>query len=249
MKIVIAYLYYDLLNLYGESGNLKMLKNHLENQGIEVIVKFLTIGDDFDFKSYDLVLMSAGTESNQKLVLHHLLKYKNDINDAIEKGKFFLITGNAIDLFGKYITTKSKKKIKCLGCFDYTVKESENRIVNDALFLNKETNDYVIGFQNQSSIMSKHKNTLFEVLVGSGASINSKNEGIHYNNFYGTYLIGPLLVRNPKFTEELIKNLVLSIYPSFNFKKFDFNFETEAYDKYFNIHYNQISKKNLQINL
>ncbi len=242
MKIVIAYLYYDLLNLYGESGNLKMLKNHLESQGIEVIVNFLTIDDELDFKKYDLVLMSAGTENNQRLALHHLIKYKDDINESIKNGKFFLITGNAIDLFGKYIMTKSNKRIECLNSFDYVVQESEKRIVNDALFLNKETNDYVIGFQNQSSIMSNHKNALFEVLVGTGASNNSKDEGIHYNNFYGTYLIGPLLVRNPKFTEEFIKKLVLSINSEFKFKEFDFHFEIEAYDKYFNLHYNQIPK-------
>jgi len=66
MKIVIAYLYYDLLNLYGESGNLKMLKNHLENQKIDVIIKFLTIDDKLEFDKYDLVLMSAGTEKNQR---------------------------------------------------------------------------------------------------------------------------------------------------------------------------------------
>ena len=244
MKIVIAYLYYDLLNLYGESGNLKMLKNHLENQEIDVIIKFLTIDDKLEFDKYDLVLMSAGTEKNQRLALHHLIKYKKDIINAIQNKKFFLITGNAIDLFGKYIITKNKKKIKCLGCFDYIIHESEIRIVNDALFLNKETNDYIIGFQNQSSILTNNKNSLFEVLIGSGDSKNTKDEGIHYNNFYGTYLIGPLLVRNPKFTEEFIRKLILSINPDFVFKDFDFSFESEAYEKYFNIHYNQFSKKN-----
>lgn len=243
MKIVIAYLYYDLLNLYGESGNVKALKNYLETQNIEVSIDFLTTDDDFDFEKYDLVVMSAGTENNQKLVLHHLLKYKDNIKNAIENNKFFLITGNAIDLFGKYIITKSRKKIKCLNIFDYIVKESETRIVNDALFLDQESNDYVIGFQNQSSILTGNKNPLFEVLVGTGASNNSKDEGIHYKNFYGTYLIGPLLVRNPKFAEEFIKKLVLSKNPDFKFKDFDFDFETEAYEKYFNIHYNEIVKR------
>ena len=238
MKIVIAYLYYDLLNLYGESGNLKFLKNHLEEQNIEVVQKFLTIDDELDFSEYDLVLMSTGTENNQKLALRHLLKYKDEIKTAIESNKFFLITGNAIDLFGQSIETRDGKKIECLNIFNYTVKESEKRIVNDALFLNKETNDYVIGFQNQSSILTGNENSLFEVLVGTGAS-SSKEEGIHYKNFYGTYLIGPLLVRNPKFALDFIKQLILSINPDFKFKDFDIEFETEAYEKYFNLHYNE----------
>ncbi len=242
MKIVIAYLYYDLLNLYGESGNIKFLKNHLESQGIEVIIKSLTITDEIDFNSYDLVIMSAGTEENQKLALHHLIKYKTEIKAAIEAGKYFLITGNAIDLFGKEINYLDGKKIEALNIFDYKVSESEKRIVNDALFLNKETNEYVIGFQNQSSILSNNNNPLFEVLVGTGAKKGFKEEGIHYKNFYGTYLIGPLLVRNPAFAKEFMKELILSIDKNFEIKDFDLDFETEAYEKYFNLHYNEIAK-------
>ena len=241
MKIVIAYLYYDLLNLYGESGNLKALKSQLENQGIEPIIKFLTIDDELDFTKYDLVIMSAGTEHNQRIVLHHLLPYKGDIKKALESNKFILITGNAIDLFGKYILS-NKKKTKCLGIFDYHIKESERRIVNDALFLDKDTNEYIIGFQNQSSILSHNKYPLFDVLIGTGSANGSKSEGIHYKNFYGTYLIGPLLVRNPSFIERFTKELILSIDPKFKFKEFDFEFEREAYDKYFNLHYNKIPK-------
>ena len=240
MKIVIAYLYYDLLNLYGESGNLKSLKLHLESQGIEPTIKFLTTGDELEFDKYDLVLMSAGTEHNQRIALKHLLKYRDKIKKAIEGNKYFLITGNSIDLFGKYILTKDKRKIKCLDIFDYHVEESEKRIVNDALSLDRDTNEYVLGFQNQSSIMIGGKNPLFDVIVGNEHS--SKEEGIHYKNFYGTYLIGPLLVRNPSFEEKFIKDLISSIDKNFKFKPFDFEFEIEAYDKYFNLHYNQIPK-------
>lgn len=240
MKIVIAYLYYDLLNLYGESGNLKSLKLHLESQGIEPIINFLTIDDELDFNKYDLVIMSAGTEHNQKIALRHLLKYQKELKNAIENNKYFLITGNAIDLFGKYILTKDKKKIKCLDIFDYHVEESEKRLVNDALFLNRDTNEYILGFQNQSSILVGGNNPLFDVIVGN--EFSNKEEGIHYKNFYGTYLIGPLLVRNPSFEEKFIKELVLSIDKNFEFKPFDFELETEAYDKYFNLHYNQIPK-------
>ena len=73
MNIVIAYLYYDLLDLYGESGNIKVLKHHLLNQGINPIIKLLTINDKLDFKKYDLVVISAGTEKNQMIALKHLI--------------------------------------------------------------------------------------------------------------------------------------------------------------------------------
>lgn len=242
MKIVIAYLYYDLLNLYGESGNLKAIKTHLESQGINPIIKFLTIDDELDFQEYDLVIMSAGTENNQKLVLKHLLRYRNDIKKAINSDKFFLITGNAIDFFGRFIVDTNGNRSKALNIFDYTIKQTTKRIVNDALFINRENNDYILGFQNQCSTLTNNQYPMFEVIKGLGANMNSKDEGIHYRNFYATYLIGPLLVRNPKFTLEFLVKLITSINPDFSFKEFDFTLETEAYDRYFNVHYNKVSK-------
>ena len=242
MKIVIAYLYYDLLNLYGESGNIKIIKDQLKKQGINSEIKLLSIEDNLKFDEYDLTIISAGTENNQRIVLNHLKHYKKDIKNAIKNNKFFLITGNAIDLFGRYIIDINNKKIKTLNVFNYIVKENNRRIVNDSLFLSKETNDYIIGFQNQCRTLIHNKYPMFEVVKGFGASENSNEEGIHYKNFYGTYLIGPLLVRNPKFTLEFLKNLIKSINPTFKFKEFDFNFEIEAYDSYFNLHYNKIPK-------
>ena len=81
MNITIAHLYYDLLNLYGESGNVKALEYQLEGQGITVKIKFLTIGDTLDFSKYDFVYMGAGTEENQKLALKHLIKYKDKVKE------------------------------------------------------------------------------------------------------------------------------------------------------------------------
>ncbi|MDD4643499.1 MAG: glutamine amidotransferase, partial [Bacilli bacterium] len=92
MKLTIAHLYYDLLNLYGENGNVKVLKKQLENQGINVTVKFVTVDDDLEFDKYDLVYIGAGTEQNQKIALNHLLKYKDNIKDMIENNKVFLVT-------------------------------------------------------------------------------------------------------------------------------------------------------------
>lgn len=110
MTIQIAHLYYDLMNLYGESGNVKALKLQLEQQGIKVKIRFLSINDSLNFSEYDFVYIGMGTEENQALVLKHLLPYKKEIAESINKGTFFLITGNALELFGKYIESDKKEK-------------------------------------------------------------------------------------------------------------------------------------------
>ena len=71
------------------------------------------------FSKYDFVYIGSGTENNQKIALNDLLRYKKDIKDYIESGKFLLATGNSIELFGKYIIDLLEKKHKGLNIFPY----------------------------------------------------------------------------------------------------------------------------------
>ena len=76
MEITIGHLYYDLMNLYGEIGNIKVLTYHLKNQGIKVNIKNLSIDDNINFDELDLIYIGSGTNNNQLLVLNDILKYK-----------------------------------------------------------------------------------------------------------------------------------------------------------------------------
>lgn len=233
MKLIIAHLYYDLLNLYGENGNLKALKKQLEDQGIKVIIKNLSINDTLDFNSYDLVYMGMGTEENQKLALKHLLPYKDTIKECIENNHFFLITGNSLELFGKHIMDIDNKKHKALNIFDFEAKEQSTSVVGELTFKCSLIKDDIIGFQNRRSIgTSLNDYPLFEVIKGIGSNPHSNNEGIHYHNFYGTYVIGPLLVRNPKFLTYFTKELINYHNKKFKFKAFDVKVDTLAYHNF-----------------
>lgn len=235
MKITIAYLYYNLLNLYGENGNIKIIKKFLESQGINVMVKFLDISDELEFDKYDLVYMGSGYYENQELIIKELAKYKKDIKKNIENKKFFLITGNTLDLFGSYIV--NEKKTKALDIFAYYVKIEDINFCDRALFKCDLIDEEIIGYQKQNSLMFENDNPLFSVIEGIGENIKSNKEGIHYKNFFGTYLSGPFLIRNPYFTIYLLKKLILYKDQTFTFKKFNLTFETEAYLNYLSYNY------------
>lgn len=205
--IKIAHLYYDIMNLYGENGNMRFLKKKFEDQGIKTEVYFLSIEDDIDFNKYDFYYIGAGTDNNKKIVLNNLLKYRNSIKDAIYSNKFFLITGNAIDMFGKTINVIGGSEMEALDIFNYIATEEEFRIIEDQYYECNLINEKIIGFQNRSSVMSKYSNNLFNVIKGSGSAPNINTEGVLYNNFYGTYLVGPLLVRNPFLTDYLVERI------------------------------------------
>lgn len=208
-KIKIAHLYYDLMNLYGENGNVRFLKRKLEDQGITTEVHFLSMEDEIDFQKYDFYYIGTGSEENKEIVLQDILKYKEDIRTAIDDGKFFLVTGNSVDLFGKKMHKMNGQVLEALASFGYSVHEEEFRIVGEQYYQCDLIPHNIIGFQNRSFVMDDNGDHLFSVIQGTGYRPNIAFEGIHDNHFYGTYLLGPLLVRNPYFTDYIVEELCI----------------------------------------
>ena len=199
MKTInIAHLYYDLMNYYGEQGNVLALKTAIEYAGFKVNVKTLSVDDEIDFEKYDIFYMGMGTKRNQEIVRKDILKYKDKIENVIDK-KMFIMTGNSYELFGKKIDDK-----KCLGVFNFESKTTD-RIVGEQVFKSDIIKETIIGFQNRFSSNNIKDDYLFEVIKGTGNDSESKVEGIHKNNFFGTYLLGPILIRNPYFKDALLK--------------------------------------------
>lgn len=228
MTVYIAHLYYDLMNLYGESGNIKALKYSLENEKVKVIIDLVTIGDDIDFNKYDILYIGSGTENNQLLVLDDIKKYKNQLKKYIEENKFIIATGNSIELFGKNIFNKNN--YDALNIFDYSSKITDKRIVGDVIIPMKNIKDNIIGFQNRGSIIENNNNPLFD---------KDNNLGVNYNNFYGTYILGPILVRNPELNKYLINKILKSKNKKFKFKNIDLKLDKKAYKNYLETYYGE----------
>ena len=240
IKIKIAHLYYDILNLYGENGNIRALKKALERQDVKCEIHFLTINDKINFNEYDMFYMGMGTEKGMSLVLDDIMKYKDEITNAIEKGKFFLTTGNSLELFGEYIINGPVFK-DCLSCFEFHTLWKGFRIVESVVDTTKFIKYPIIGFQNRGGNMYQIEKPLFKVKEGTGSCLGSQIEGYHYKNFYGTYLIGPLLIRNPHFTNYLVKSLISSKNKRYKFKMFNKTDEIKAYNTYLE---NFVTKEN-----
>lgn len=207
----IAYLYYDILNLYGDSGNIKIIDRILKENKIKHEILYLSLDDELNFEDYDLVYIGSGTENNIKIVMNHLKKYQKDIKNYIENNKHMLITGNSIFMFGREL-----EKDKGLNIFDYNVLKVD-RIKNEVFIKSLVSKKDIIGFENTCYKIDKLENTLFE------------NEGIYYKNFIGTHIIGPILVRNPEFLKFFMNNLT-------NKKlRYDLKLEMKAYDNFVNM--------------
>ena len=180
----------------------------------------LSINDNIDFNILDMIYIGSGSEEKTILALNHLMQYSKQIKDAFDSGKFFLITGNAIEMFGKYIIDLSDIKTKALGILDYYAVHGK-RTVGDVCLKTEFSDEKIIGFVN-------HQGALY---------INEEKIDRHFiyeNNFLATYVLGPLLARNPHLTKKIIKRLLLYKDSEYSIKPFDIDIEEKAYVEFIN---------------
>lgn len=237
MKIKIAHLYYDMMNLYGENGNIRSIKKYLEDKQIKYEIDLISLNDKINFEKYDLFYMGMGTEKNQELVIKDLKKYKKDIKKSIENNKFYLMTGNAYEIFGKYIIDFKGNKIKCLNIFPYYTKriiqehfmqDCNFRIIGTIVGSTNLIKNKIIGFQNRGGTIHDNNSPFLKLSYGVGNKPNDKFEGYIYKNFIATYTLGPIMIRNPFLTEYLINKLLNK-----SDLKYNNEVEKKAYYKFF----------------
>ena len=228
MKFTIAHLYYDIANLYGEAGNVTVLSHYLQDQGVEVEVVKKSIGETFDFDKYQFVYIGAMTENNLKIVLKDIIRYKDELKVYIEKGGYVLATGNAFEMFGERLDQINESG---LGIFTYWTKKLEKRLMSEVILDNGEYD--VVGFQNQISLVYGVDNSWFKgVKQGMGANEEHKFEGICENHFFGSYVVGPLLARNPHLTKWFVKELVAFYGLKVEVKDIFYEFDEKSYENY-----------------
>lgn len=211
-EIKILYLYPDILELYGDFGNIQVLKYRIEKRGYKAIIDQYSIGDESpDFSSYDLVFAGGGADNEQSILSEDLIKYKENIKKAVDSGVFFLLICGAYQLFGKYYKGVEGNIIPGLEIFDYYTEAINDRkkrcignIVLEVTLDDKKTK--VIGFENHGGQTYDISTPFGNVLFGNGNKFQDTHEGFFRKNVIATYLHGPLLSKNPELCDYIIKH-------------------------------------------
>ena len=193
-ELKILYLYPDLLELYGDYGNIQVLKYRLEKRGFKAIITPYTIGDKApNFKDFDIVFAGGGADQEQSILAKDLIKYKDNIKEAIENKVFFLLICGAYQLFGKYYKDVDGNIIDGLDVFTYYTEAINDRkkrcignIIIDVTLNGNKTK--VIGFENHGGQTFDIDTPFGEVLFGNGNKFSDKNEGFFLENVIATYL-------------------------------------------------------------
>lgn len=202
-EIKILHLFPRLLSLYGEYGNVAMLERTIKAAGHPITVESYENGE-LTISGYDLIYVGAGTEDNLLEAIRRLMPYKENIAASITGNQLWLATGNAMTLFGASVTMH-ENVTEALGSFDYTTNIYDSkRYLGDVLSKECFGSEFV-GFINTSCVYEGITAPLLELKLGNqlGNDKHSSDDGIHKNNFYGTQLIGPVLVKNPHFLNHI----------------------------------------------
>lgn len=200
-EVKILHLFPRLLSLYGEYGNVAILKHTLEEKGYTVTVTQCEDGNA-DYSAYDFIYVGSGTEDNLMVALERLAPYVEAVKASIEGGKVWLATGNAMTFFGK-IVRRGEQTVPGVGTFGYeTTIDDGKRFLGDVLTAGEKPS---LGFINTSCVYSGIENPLLTLCLGKnlGNDKSSNAEGIREGSFFGTQLIGPFLVKNPHFLQEV----------------------------------------------
>jgi CobQ-like glutamine amidotransferase family enzyme len=206
MKIVVGHLYPDLLNLYGDRGNIISIKKRCQWRGLDVEVKQFSLNDDIDFGSLDIVFIGGGSDREQLLVGERLLVIKNDFQQYIENQGVTLTICGGYQLLGHYYKMQNEK-INALGILDIYTESEKGRLIGNVViqsdFLGEKST--LVGFENHGGRTYINSHTpLGKTITGFGNNGKDKGEGIIYKNTIGTYLHGPVLPKNPNLTDFLI---------------------------------------------
>ncbi|TGE32866.1 glutamine amidotransferase [Desulfosporosinus sp. Sb-LF] len=213
MKLTICHLYPDLLDLYGDRGNIMALAARCRWRGIEPVIQQASLGDDLDFMGMDILFIGGGSDREQGILVQDLMRRESDLRSAIEQGLVVLSICGGYQMLGKYYQMAGGEKIQGLGILDiWTIAGTKRLIGNVVVELDEKVLSAakfrtLVGFENHSgkTYLGKGVMPLGKVLFGQGNNGDDHQEGVRFRNVFGTYLHGPLLPKNPHFADLLLE--------------------------------------------
>lgn len=208
--VVIAHLFPDLLNLYGDGGNVRVLEQRLAWRGIPVEVRRVRHGDEVDLAQVDLVMMGGSPDREQKLASADVLAMRGALRDYVEAAGPLLAICGSYQMLGREWLVDGEK-VPGLGLVGMTTGRpgtSADRLVNNIILQSGLATHPVVGYENHAgrTYLDAGVESFGTVVnnIGLGNNEETHADGVRYKNLLGTYLHGPLLAKNPEIADWLL---------------------------------------------
>ena len=203
--LTICHLYPELLNLYGDSGNILCLKKRLEWRGLTADIRQVHVGSAPDFTGVDIVFIGGGSDREQRIVCDWLLRQQQELEAYVEDGGVLAAVCGGYQLLGSSYLTE-KEKVEGLSLVDLYTDHGDPRLIGNIVVQSSISPQPIVGYENHAgrTHLGEGVKPLGKVLYGNGNDGITGLEGVVYKNVLGTYIHGPLLPKNPGVTDWLL---------------------------------------------
>lgn len=207
MKLKICHLYGNLMNTYGDNGNVLMIKYIARQRGVQVESEIISLGQTFNPDEYDIVFFGGGQDYEQLVVSRDLQSKKEALTRYIENNGVCLAICGGFQLLGHYYINAKGVRLEGISALDhYTLNQENSRFTGDITIFDEESGDTYKGFENHNgrTFLGEGVQPLGIVQEGNGNNEKDNTEGARYKNVFCSYFHGPLLVRNPHLAERIV---------------------------------------------
>lgn len=205
-SLTIVHLFPELLNLYGDGGNVIALTRRLQWRGLPVEVREIGMGDAMDFSQADIVFIGGGADREQMIVKDAMVARKSELSAYVADGGVLLAVCGGYQFLG-HSYAMDDVVVEGLGVIDMETVRGEGRLIGNAVIQSDICDAPIVGFENHGgrTTLGSDAKPLGRVL-GKTFGNNGEDgfEGVHQGNLIGTYLHGPLLPKNPQVADYLI---------------------------------------------
>ena len=207
-SVRICHLYPNLMNIYGDRGNISVLIKRLEWRGHSAIVTPVGLGDDFVAEDYDLCYLGGGQDKDQNTIAEDLIKKGAAIRSAANNGVAFLWVCGGIQLAGHAYIDSDGNHLPGVGILDLETYAGDKRLIGNVV-AEADFDKYrfpIVGYENHigRTMLGSDVRPLAKIVEGYGNNGTSAEEGAIQQRVIGTYLHGPLLPINPDLADVLL---------------------------------------------
>ncbi len=208
--VVILHVFPDLLNLYGDGGNVRILQQRLERRGIPVRVEEVRYGEELDLARADIVFLGGGPDREQKLATEELMKHRDALAAYVDADGVLLAICGGYQILGR-TWLLGGEVVEGLGILRIETRRpgtSADRLVGNIVLESPVATMPVVGYENHAgrTYLGEGVEPFGRVVSRTGAGNNERDkaDGVLYRNVIGTYLHGPLLSKNPEVADAIL---------------------------------------------